>query len=99
MHKSISRLGVMMIDKFFNVVSVILVLVGGLNWGLVGIANFDFVQYVLGSTILTKLIYTLVGLAALFQTLRILSSINNCWLCPPPEVRTEAASESHPEPS
>ena len=50
----------------YAVVGIILLVVGGLNWGLVGIFNFDLVQYLFGSaTVLTRIVYTLVGLAAI----------------------------------
>lgn len=46
----------------------ILVVVGGLNWGLVGAFNFDLVDTIFGSIAwLARLIYILVGLAALYM--------------------------------
>ncbi len=48
-------------------IALILVIVGGLNWGLVGAFQFDLVQAILGSIpILAKIVYILVGLAALY---------------------------------
>lgn len=48
-------------------VAFILVIVGGLNWGLVGLFNFDFVAVLFGHTaIIAKAIYILVGLSALY---------------------------------
>ena len=53
--------------------SLILVIVGGLNWGLVGIGNFvnmnlNLVNLLFGSVpTLESLIYVLVGLAALYE--------------------------------
>ncbi|MBY4896930.1 DUF378 domain-containing protein [Cupriavidus sp. AU9028] len=47
-------------------ISLILLIIGGLNWGLVGIANFDLVAAIFGEgSILSRIIYILVGLAAL----------------------------------
>jgi len=44
----------------------ILVIVGGLNWGLIGIFNFDVVEKILGwAPVLQKTVYTLVGIAAI----------------------------------
>jgi len=49
-------------------IAVILVIVGGLNWGLVGLLNFDLVATIFGSgSALSKIVYDLVGLAALYQ--------------------------------
>ncbi|HTY43688.1 MAG TPA: DUF378 domain-containing protein [Patescibacteria group bacterium] len=44
----------------------VLVVIGGLNWGLVGLFNFDVVQ-ALGVPMLATIIYVLVGLAALWM--------------------------------
>ena len=50
-----------------------LLIVGGLNWGLVGAFKFDLVAAVLGQmTILATLVYVAVGLAAL-KTIVILT--------------------------
>ena len=54
--------------KALDLISKILVIVGGLNWGLVGIAKFDLVAAILGQgSLLSSIVYTLVGLAALVQ--------------------------------
>jgi hypothetical protein len=46
----------------------ILVVVGGLNWGLVGILGVDLVAAIFGAmTMLTRIVYSLVGLAALYM--------------------------------
>ena len=46
----------------------VLIVVGGLNWGLVGLFGLDVIQAIFGSVpILVKAIYVLVGLAALYK--------------------------------
>lgn len=46
----------------------VLVLVGALNWGLVGVLNFNLVETLLGSwPMLVTLVYALVGLSALYR--------------------------------
>ena len=48
-------------------VALILVIIGGINWGLVGVANIDLVAFIFGSlTAPAKIIYTLVGIAAAY---------------------------------
>ena len=48
-------------------IAMILLIVGGLNWGLVGIADFDLVAAIFGDgSALSRIVYVLVGLAALF---------------------------------
>ena len=47
---------------------VILVIIGGLNWGLVGLFEFDLVASLLGAMSgLSRTVYVLVGLAALYK--------------------------------
>ncbi len=48
-------------------VSLVLMIVGGLNWGLVGAFNFDLVAAIFGPmSALSRIVYILVGLAALY---------------------------------
>lgn len=53
-----------MIDK----IALILSIIGGLNWGLVGIFQFDLVAFICGGQtgIVSRIIYILVGLAAIW---------------------------------
>ena len=51
--------------------AVVLVVVGGLNWGLVGLFRFDLVQAILGGIpFLARLVYVLVGIAAVYTAIR-----------------------------
>lgn len=52
-------------------VSIILIVVGGLNWGLVGIANFNLISALLGVGGLARIIYALVGIAAIYVVINI----------------------------
>ena len=46
-----------------------LLIIGGLNWGLIGFFNFDLVKAIFGDmTFLSRTIYSLVGLSALYLT-------------------------------
>ena len=48
-------------------IALILIIIGGLNWGLVGIFNFDLVAAIFGAmSILSRIVYILVGLSALY---------------------------------
>ena len=48
-------------------VALVLVLVGGLNWGLIAIANFDLVATLFGDgSALARIVYGLVGIATLY---------------------------------
>jgi len=48
--------------------AMVLLIVGGLNWGLIGLFNFDLVAAIFGDmTVVSRIIYTLVGLSALWS--------------------------------
>ena len=54
--------------KAINLITLILVIVGGLNWGLVGLFDFDLVAALFGvDTTLSDLVYVLVGASAVWQ--------------------------------
>ena len=54
--------------KGLNVLAVILLVIGGLNWGLVGTTGFDLVRAIFGDmSPLSRIVYTLVGLAAVYH--------------------------------
>jgi hypothetical protein len=56
--------------KILDVIVAILLVIGGLNWGLVGLFRFDLVKTILGDmTLLSRLVYVLVGLSAVYQVL------------------------------
>jgi len=60
--------------KTVDVVAGILLVVGGLNWGLVGAAKFDLVATIFGGgSALANIVYILVGLAALYEILSVRS--------------------------
>lgn len=61
--------------KFLNVLTLVLVIVGGINWGLVGAAQFDLVAALFGGqdAPLARVVYVLVGLSALWQLVVLLT--------------------------
>lgn len=63
--------------KAMSTIALILLIVGGLNWALVGLFNFDLVEALFGAmTALSRIVYILVGAAALYG-LVILVRINS----------------------
>lgn len=49
-----------------RLIAYILVIIGAINWGLVGFFNFDLVAAIFGEmTFMTRLVYDLVGISAL----------------------------------
>lgn len=54
--------------KFLNMLILTLAIVGCLNWGLIGLFNFNLVESIFGSfSWLTTLIYILVGIAGIYS--------------------------------
>ena len=51
-----------------NKITLLLLIVGGFNWGLVGLFEFDLVAALFGEmSLLSRLVYSLVGVSALWQ--------------------------------
>ncbi|MBU1146147.1 DUF378 domain-containing protein [Patescibacteria group bacterium] len=54
--------------KVLNWIVMLLVVVGGLNWGLVGFFNFDLVAAIFGDmSVVSRVVYALVGLSAVYM--------------------------------
>ena len=59
--------------RAINLITLTLLIVGGLNWGLVGLFEFDLVAALFGEmSLLSRLVYVLVGLSALWQIVPLL---------------------------
>jgi len=56
--------------NWFDWVTLVLLYIGGLNWGLVGILNWNLVEAILGTGAVTTVIYALVGLSTLWVIYR-----------------------------
>ena len=60
--------------KTIYMIAMILLVVGGLNWGLVGLFGFDLVAFLFGSmSALSRIVYTLVGISAVYTLFTIWS--------------------------
>ena len=56
-----------------NKITLLLLIVGGLNWGLVGLFDFDLVAALFGEmSPLSRIVYSLVGASALWQLMPLL---------------------------
>lgn len=64
-----------MSSKFLKSIDVLvwsLLTIGAFNWGLVGFFNFNLVGFILGPmTLASRVVYSLVGLAALYEVLGV----------------------------
>jgi uncharacterized protein len=66
--------------KKLDVVAMVLLVVGGLNWGLVGVAQFDLVAALFGTmTAASRIVYALVGVAAIYEAVQW-RAIQRRWL-------------------
>ncbi|OGN49226.1 MAG: DUF378 domain-containing protein [Caulobacterales bacterium RIFOXYB1_FULL_67_16] len=75
--------------KILNLVTLLLVIVGGVNWGLVGAFEFDLVAALFGAgSALSRIVYVLVGLSALWQIAPFLAALKT------DEPRAEAGVRS-----
>lgn len=66
--------------KSLDIVAAVLLVVGGLNWGLVGFFGFDLVAALLGdASLLSRLVYVVVGACALYQGMQW-KAIQRRWM-------------------
>ena len=58
--------GGLFVQTFYKI-CLCLMIIGGINWGLIGLFQFDFVGWLLGgsSSLWSRIVFTLVGAAAL----------------------------------
>jgi hypothetical protein len=64
--------------RIANSLTLLLLIVGGLNWGLVGLFGFDLVAALFGEmSLLSRIVYTLVGASALYQVIPLLRGDEN----------------------
>lgn len=62
--------------KVVDMVALVLVIIGAINWGLVGLFNFNLVDTIFGTmSMVSRIIYTLVGIAGLWS-IRLFSRID-----------------------
>lgn len=53
--------------KVINYIALTIAVIGAINWGLIGVLNFDLVAFIFGEmSWLSRVVYTLVGLAGIY---------------------------------
>lgn len=60
--------------KNLDLVTLILVIVGALNWGLVGAFQFNLVTAIFGVGAISNIVFILVGIAGVYQLVRLFSA-------------------------
>jgi uncharacterized protein len=64
--------------KPLNLITLILVIVGGLNWGLVGLLDWDLVAALFGvGSALARIVYILVGVSAIWQLVPLIAAFGS----------------------
>lgn len=63
--------------KALNVITLILIIIGGLNWGLIGLFQLNLVSTIFGAGTISQIIYILVGLSALWQLVPLSRSMSS----------------------
>ena len=64
--------------KGLDIITLILVIIGAINWGLVGLFNWNLVEAIFGGApVLVRIIYILVGLSGLWQLMPLFRSFSN----------------------
>ncbi|MBQ4633971.1 MAG: DUF378 domain-containing protein [Bacilli bacterium] len=56
-------------------IALVLTIIGAINWGAIGLFDFNLVEAIFGTQVLTKVIYVLVGLAGLLNIGALFSHI------------------------
>lgn len=67
--------------KWLDVTALVLTIIGAINWGLIGVLQFDLVAWLFGDmSLLSRIVYTLVGICGLYLITffgRLKSDIDN----------------------
>ena len=54
--------------KTLDYIALVLVVIGAVNWGLIGFFNFDLVRVIFGDmTLISRIVYALVGVSGLYS--------------------------------
>ncbi len=81
MLKQTTEGGIEMAKKknFLDWIAFVLILIGALNWGLVGFFHFDLVVAIFGSmSTATRIVYAIVGVAGVYAIIRALCCCGKC---------------------
>jgi uncharacterized membrane protein YuzA (DUF378 family) len=61
--------------RAINTITLLLLILGGLNWGLVGLFGFDLVATIFGEmSMLSRIVYALVGISAIVQIVPLIKA-------------------------
>ena len=65
--------------RILNLIAYILLIIGGINWGLIGLFDFNLVTFITqGENMVSRVIYTLVGICAIINILIFFFRLGPC---------------------
>jgi len=53
--------------KILGIITIILLIIGGLNWGILALLDYNVIDAIFGGTGIEKIVYILIGLAAVWK--------------------------------
>ncbi|MBP3256044.1 MAG: DUF378 domain-containing protein [Clostridia bacterium] len=63
--------------KIIDIIALILVIVGAINWGLIGIFNFNLVETLFGGfSVISRIVYILVGISGLWSIKTVVEKLS-----------------------
>ncbi len=66
--------------NFLKYFSFVLVIIGAINWGLIGFFNFDLVAAIFGEmTMMSRIVYSLVGISAIVSAITTYMCHADCY--------------------
>lgn len=57
-------------------IALILTIIGAINWGLIGLFNFNLVETIFGASMLSAIIYMLVGIAGIINIMLLFMDLD-----------------------
>ena len=64
--------------RSLDIISLIIVIIGAIVWGLIGLFNWNLITAIFGDgTVITRIIYIIVGLAGLWQLMPLFRSFGD----------------------
>jgi len=57
-------------------IALVLTIIGALNWGLIGLFNFNLVEMIFGTSMLSAIIYMLVGIAGIINIMLLFMDLD-----------------------
>lgn len=64
--------------KTLDAVAMLLIIIGGINWGLVGAFDYNLVDSIFGEgSAISRVVYVLVGLAAIYAIMPLVSMLSD----------------------